>query len=673
MKHVSESDLTEDTAAADPFSAWCGGADVAERLRDERDRALLQAVVDMLQEGVVFWDKRGVCELVSDDVADLMELDDFTLARGVRRVDMLAHFEARSPDEPFTVSTAEALYAAGEPFRATRVTPSGKMVLIHGRPRPCGGHVVTLSDVTEFHQSQSALVEAKSRAEKTERKLSAELGRLNAEKAKVEARQEELQRLSLVAAHAKDLIVITGPSNQVIWANEAYRRHNGLDLEMDLIGKSQRDVLAGPDTQPEHLARIDEAVRNRQAATLELLCYRRNAEPYWMEQEIIPVFNDAGEHTNFIIVGRDVSERKAAETAAAEARKFEHSKRAESKLLAEFNEWLQSSDTLDEVFVVVSSFLSKLLPGSSGAVYTYAHSRDILSRACRWGEEEVVEDFELADCWALRRGRAYYFGDNTVDIPCSHTLDNEGSSGARRYCLPIIAHGDTVGLLSVSVAEPVGDESAASTDSQKLANFCAEHISLAIANVRLREQLREQSTRDPLTGLYNRRFFMDYAKREIGRCRSQGRTAALISLDVDHFKSFNDTHGHDAGDLVLKSLAKVLMNLFREADVACRIGGEEFIVMLPGADRDLAAERAELLRESVEKMNLSYGGEVLQVTMSAGVAEFATDADDLPELMQVVDAALYKAKAEGRNRVVEAQSRTVPTEGKAAAKRGKRR
>ncbi|MEM7524595.1 MAG: diguanylate cyclase [Pseudomonadota bacterium] len=652
MKHVDKAALASSDEAEDPFGAWCGGADVAARLNDDRDRAFLQAVVDMMEQGVVFWSKDGVCELASADVDEMLELSGFSFTRGALRKDYFKYIAKRLGDAEFDLKAAQKNYASGEAFKVTRMTPNGRVLLVHNRPRPCGGYLVTLIDITEFHENEAALGAAKARAEKTERKLGAELARLNAEKAMVEARQEELQRLSLVAAHAKDLIVITGPTNQVIWANEAYRRHNGLDLEMDLIGKSQRDVLVGPNTGTDDLAQIDDAVRNRQAVTLELICYKRGGDSYWMEQEIIPVFNDAGEHTNFIIVGRDVSDRKAAENAAVEARKFENSKRAESRLLAEFNEWLQSSDTLDEVFIVVSSFLAKLLPGSAGAVYTYAHSRDVLSKACDWGDRDVVADFEPSDCWALRRGRAYYYGDNTVDIACTHIQNADAEPAARQYCLPIIAHGDTVGLLSVAVAETEG------ADSQKLANFCAEHISLAIANVRLREQLREQSTRDPLTGLYNRRFFMDYAKREIGRCRAQGRSAALISLDVDHFKTFNDTYGHDAGDLVLKALAKVLKKIFREADVPCRIGGEEFIVILPGASKDLAMERAEQLRETVEKVTLAHSGETLRATISAGVCEYASDGDNLEELMQIVDAALYQAKSDGRNQVVAAGSRS---------------
>ena len=173
----------------------------------------------------------------------------------------------------------------------------------------------------------------------------------------MEKKQAELERLSLIAAHAKDLVLISDATNRIEWANEAYLRHNGLDLEMDLIGKSARDVLVGSETDPATLAEIDEAVRARKALTVGIYCYRRTSEAYWMEQEITPVFNAAGEHTNFIMVGRDVTERLIAAQSAQEAQEFEESKRDESRLLAEFNEWLQSSDCLEELFTVVSSFL----------------------------------------------------------------------------------------------------------------------------------------------------------------------------------------------------------------------------------------------------------------------------------------------------------------------------
>ena len=620
--------------------------DLAAALRQAEGRAVAQVVLDALDIGVVFWDAKARCELVSSRFSALLEIEDYGLKRGDRRADYVEYVLGRGDVSPEIGAEIEAAFSSGRQLRFVRRTPSGKFVMSDLRPRDGGGHVVIVTDVTDFKAREDALVEGKARAEKVERKLGAELARLNSEKTRVEERQEELQRLSLVAAHAKDLIVITDPTYRVAWANEAFRRHNGLDLEMDLLGRSARDVLTGAESAPATLARIDEAVRSRQSVTVEMICHRRNGPPYWMEQEIIPVFNERGEHTNFILVGRDVSERKRAEAEAAAARRFEEAKRTESRMLAEFNEWLQSSDTLDELFAVVSTFLGKLLPGSSGAVYTYPATRDALHRACAWGAAAQVEEFEPSACWALRRGRPYFYGDNTIDICCDHVMATRTDGPPeRQYCLPIIAHGDTVGLLSVELGADAGQ------DTQKLVNFCAEHISLAIANVKMRDLLREQSTKDPLTGLYNRRYFLDYARRELARCAAQGRDAALLSFDVDHFKRFNDTYGHEAGDAVLKALAELLQKTFRQADVPCRFGGEEFVVVMPGCGEERAMERAEQLRAAVEALQLRHSGETLRVTISIGVATTGEEASAIQDLLAKADDALYGAKDAGRNRV----------------------
>lgn len=623
--------------------------DLSAILHAAKTRPLAQAIIDSLGPGLIFCDAKGRPEMANAQAATLLDLKAIGSDIADWKAELMRLAESSGDLKPERRAEAETQMVARVAVRFQLTTPTERIVMTDIHPRPDGGHTIMLTDVTAFRRREESLAADKARAEKTERRLGVELARLNMEKAKVESRQEELQRLSLVAAHAKDLIVITDPTNRIVWANEAYRRHNGLDLEMDLLGRSGRDVLTGPDSDPVKLAQIDEAVRNRQSLMLELICHRRSGPPYWMEQEIIPVFNDAGAHTNFIIVGRDVSERKRAEAAAAEARRFEEMKRTESRMLAEFNEWLQSSDTLDELFTVVSSFLSKLLPGSSGAVYTYGAAREALQRACVWGDTPRVEEFEPSDCWALRRGRPYFYGDNTIDIACEHVMaGRNGPPPARQYCLPIIAHGETVGLLSVELDITAG------LDTQKLVKFCAEHISLAIANVKMRDLLREQSTRDPLTGLYNRRFFLDYARRELARCAAQSKPAALISLDVDHFKTFNDSHGHEAGDSVLKALAGVLQTMFRQADVSCRLGGEEFVVMLPGCGAERAMERAEQLRQAIEAMQLRHRSEVLHVTVSAGLAVLTEASESLQELLHRADEALYAAKSAGRNRVMAA-------------------
>lgn len=165
-------------------------------------------------------------------------------------------------------------------------------------------------------------------------------------------------------------------------------------------------------------------------------------------------------------------------------------------------------------------------------------------------------------------------------------------------------------------------DSIALDEIEKLAGFCAEQIRLAIANVRLRVQLRDHSTKDPLTALYNRRHFLDAARREIGRARSDASLVSIISPDVDHFKLFNDTYCHDAGDMVLRALAETLSAMFRVQDIPCRYGCKAFVVLMPGAANDVALARADELRRKIETYALRYGGEALKITISAGVATF---------------------------------------------------
>lgn len=161
---------------------------------------------------------------------------------------------------------------------------------------------------------------------------------------------------------------------------------------------------------------------------------------------------------------------------------------------------------------------------------------------------------------------------------------------------------------------------------------------------------------DPLTGLYNRRFFWDALTREIAAARRKGLPFSVILFDLDHFKRVNDVFGHDAGDIVLKEVAAVLRGAVRDSDVAVRHGGEEFAVLLPETSMEIAAERAERLRQDLEQHEISYGDQALHITASFGVAECPPGASDASALMRAVDAAMYSAKAAGRNRVAVSRS-----------------
>ena len=335
---------------------------------------------------------------------------------------------------------------------------------------------------------------------------------------------------------------------------------------------------------------------------------------------------------------------------------LERQRKREARLLSELGEWLQSCKTLKELFQVIGRYMAQIFAGTSGELYIYSNSRDVLDGMCAWNRpQHLVDHFQPDECWALRRGRMYKHGAGLVNFPCGHAHDLDSADHTAPYlCLPIIAHGDTVGLLHIRFSGPQAQSGAAVMDEETCAFAvqCSEQISLAIANVKLRDELRDQSTRDPLTGLYNRRFFFDSCRQALHQAARSGDPVSVISLDADHFKRFNDTHGHDAGDTVLRSLSDLLGSMFTGPDVVARLGGEEFSVLLPGCTTVHAALRANEIRQRVEEMRIRYRELVLpRMTISAGVASSPPSGHTTQALLRAADEALYEAKNAGRNQV----------------------
>ncbi|KXK12316.1 MAG: diguanylate cyclase [Chloroflexi bacterium OLB14] len=167
----------------------------------------------------------------------------------------------------------------------------------------------------------------------------------------------------------------------------------------------------------------------------------------------------------------------------------------------------------------------------------------------------------------------------------------------------------------------------------------------------LRAQLQEQAIRDPLTGLFNRRFFSESLEKETAQALRDNSTLSIIILDIDHFKQVNDQYGHKLGDLALQQLAKLLTDNIRSGDIACRFGGEEFVILMPNATTESAFERAEFLRKQFEGMIIKFENKKLTCTFSAGVASFPTHADSGESVLNLADTALYQSKSNGRNKV----------------------
>lgn len=345
------------------------------------------------------------------------------------------------------------------------------------------------------------------------------------------------------------------------------------------------------------------------------------------------------------------ADAEIAERRAIEVLEDERARQREANLLAMLDEWLQSCKSLDELYTILTTFMKKVLPGTSGQLFTYSNSRDVLEKACVWNWSAEQNHVAPDSCWALRRGRAYHFDPEGLCFVCDHVTEahtDQESQNNRYLCVPIVAHGDTVGLLHIEFDPQKANPEV--IDAAAFSIRCGEHISMAIANVKLRDELQHQSTRDPLTGLYNRRHFMDTLARELSNTASKQGNFALLSVDADRFKNFNDDHGHDAGDVVLQAIADKMLTLDAEGSTVCRIGGEEFSILIPACDRTKASQLAEDLRHSISEMRVKYfGGSLPKVTISAGIAVYPTHGTQAQDLVKAADEALYAAKAAGRD------------------------
>jgi diguanylate cyclase (GGDEF)-like protein/PAS domain S-box-containing protein len=328
-------------------------------------------------------------------------------------------------------------------------------------------------------------------------------------------------------------------------------------------------------------------------------------------------------------------------------------------LLSELGGLLQTCDSIEEAYQVISRQGRKLFPDLNGALYRLSSSRSDLELVSSWGEPGpwpgAADFFRPEDCWGLRLGRAHCVDDPAGDLICRHVGEQE----APRYlCLPMMAQGEAMGVLHLRIDPALaaaGGVSPLNEARLRLASAVAEHTAMALANLSLRETLRHQSIRDPLTGLFNRRYFEESLEREVRRARRRGVSLGVIMLDLDRFKVVNDHFGHEAGDVLLRTLGELLRRSVRGEDVACRWGGEEFALLLPEASLESTRVRAEELRTVVRELQVPYQDRILgPITVSLGVAIFPDQGLSGQSVLRAADAALYQSKAAGRDRVTSA-------------------
>jgi len=324
-------------------------------------------------------------------------------------------------------------------------------------------------------------------------------------------------------------------------------------------------------------------------------------------------------------------------------------------------ELLHACFTLQEAYAVLERELRELFRGEAGAVFACSASRNLIESVARWGAnpQNSAGVFAMEECWALRSGRAHVVDDTRSGPLCTHLPSPPPGA---YLCTPLVAQGDALGVLHVAFFARGRLAGVPLTEAKRrLADAVGEQVALGLANVKLREVLRSQSIRDPLTGLFNRRYMEETLEREVRRAQRAVRPMAVLMLDLDHFKRVNDEFGHDAGDALLRELGNLLLRNLRREDVACRYGGEEFVLVLPEASLADGERRAEELRDEIKRLRVSDKGRLLgPITASFGMAAYPEHGLAGNLLLRAADTALYRAKREGRDRVVIAVPAEVP-------------
>ncbi|HBZ54989.1 MAG TPA: hypothetical protein DEO88_06255 [Syntrophobacteraceae bacterium] len=449
------------------------------------------------------------------------------------------------------------------------------------------------------------------------------------------------------------LVVVLDREGHIERLNRACERTTGYSFE-EVRGKLVWDVFALPEERERVLSVIQQLQNGQSIPEIEHHWVSRSGEQRLIAWSNTALMGDLGQVRYIIGTGIDVTERRKTEQALqASTKKLTawvnelETRNRDITLLNEMTDLLQTCMDVGEVYTVVSQSLPQIFTSESGTLYILSESHNFLESVASWGETERMEKvFRPQECWALRRGRLHVVEPPRMGLQCSHVGPHVGGT---YLCMPMMAQGEAVGLLHLASGSL---SSRLAETKQSLAVTVTEHIALALANLKLRETLRNQSVRDPLTGLFNRRYMEESLERELSRANRNGRTLGVVMIDIDHFKHFNDTYGHEAGDTLLRELGNFLQNNVREGDIACRYGGEEFLLILPEVSMAATLHRADQMREEFKKKTIRYGGQSLgNITLSFGVAVFPTHADSVGTLLRMADQALYRAKEAGRDRV----------------------
>jgi diguanylate cyclase (GGDEF)-like protein/PAS domain S-box-containing protein len=445
----------------------------------------------------------------------------------------------------------------------------------------------------------------------------------------------------------------TTPQGQILEINQTGADMLGFKNRDAVVNINRLDFFVNPEDRSNWIMALEKVgVLQNYEAQIK----RTDGSTFWVVDNVHVTKDDSDRVAYYEGSLEDINERKRVEIEARQtslqlATWVDQLKQRnrESTLLNTMGELLQSCLTIGEMNKVVAQSAAEIFLEQAGGFYIYNKSVNLLEVVATWGtgiESEAI--FPPDACWGLRRGRPHIAAGTQVKLRCRHSFHPDSTRGFTPYmCVPMTAQGETLGMLYLETHK---DNQAENWTS--LATVFAERVALALANLRLRETLKMQAIRDPLTGLFNRRYMEETLERELRRAIRHKRSVGVIMIDADHFRTINNTVGHSAGDAMMQALGQFFQKQIRAEDIPCRYGGDEFVLILPDSTLEDTYRRAEDLRQGVKQLHVQHAGRLLGImTISLGVACAPDNGISAEDVLSAADRAMFFAKEEGRDKV----------------------
>ncbi|HEV7968850.1 MAG TPA: diguanylate cyclase [Candidatus Acidoferrales bacterium] len=526
----------------------------------------------------------------------------------------------------------------------TAVDPDGNLKVLQTTKVPLIDKSEEIVGIVGLHRDITRRKEAEHRLRQSEANLAA------------------AQRIAHFGSVELDIPTMNEPEQKPVrWSDEVFRIFG---YEPGSVEVSRQTYFRSihPDDRENVRKALDKAIREAKPFAVDFRVVRPDgAERNILERGDMILDPKTKDPLKLVASIQDVTERVQAEIRlhnanqelAEKVQELEQRSK-EISLLSEMGSHLQTCKDVEEAYLQISAAAEKLFPKWSGALCITTASRTAVETVADWGMPVHGERvFAPDDCWALRRGQPQLFRRGEKGSSCRHIDLTEVTES---LCVPFMAQGEALGIVSLQMRAGQEQQESSPRSSRlaerRLAAVLVEQVALALGNLKLRETLRNQSICDPLTGLFNRRYMEESLEREFSRANRNKTSLAIIMMDIDHFKRFNDTFGHQAGDTLLRTLGALLKRNTRGQDIACRYGGEEFAFVLTDATLAGALQRAEILRQQVKQLSVEYAGQLLgAISVSTGVALYPDHGTTMGDVLRAADQALYCAKREGRDRI----------------------